>query len=143
MSPSIPYLPLIQFTTTRFVWFTAKYICFYFNHRVCPTQRIDSFTLSSFYYGLTLIGIEKIRVVFSLTCLNFVIILFNSLEVSHLNFINTPLNFKVSHFDISNFYFISNSLIPLNIVVQLNGKMKKIIIITKGILIISYPFVRI
>jgi hypothetical protein len=55
--------------------------------------------------------------------------------------LNPPPNFKVSHFGVSNFCFVSNTLIPLNIAVKLNRKIKKII--TKGILVISHPSVRI
>jgi hypothetical protein len=57
----------------------------------------------------------------------------NPFELSR--FLQSP-TFKNSHFSISNFCFVSNTSLPLNIAVKLNGKN------IKGILVISYIFVK-
>jgi hypothetical protein len=59
--------------------------------------------------------------------------------INFRDFCRYSLMFKNFYFGVSNFCFVSSTLLPLNIAVNLNEKMIKM---TKGILVILHIFVK-
>ena len=73
-------------------------------------------------------------------CLAFILIKLRILLTNLRTFCKYFLLFKIFYFSVSNFCFISNTHLLLNITIKLNEKMRKI---TRNILVISYIFIMI